>query len=84
MHKANKHTVQDWLTIGAITISRPKEKTMKDDSQTYEPHHPARPLKVVLDDDGCTWICDAFTDENGDLAGQGCWRCSDAQFTRND
>lgn len=55
-----------------------------DETKSYTPHAPARPMKVVVDQDGCNWICDASADENADLARQGCWRCSDANFTRND
>jgi hypothetical protein len=53
-------------------------------STRIESHHPVRPLKVVTDNDGCSWICDANTDEASDLEAQGCWRCSEVQFTRND
>jgi hypothetical protein len=49
-----------------------------------EPHHAARPMKVVLDDDGCRWLCDADVDEDKDLKEQGCWRCGDLAFTRDD
>lgn len=49
-----------------------------------ERHHAARPMKVVADDKGCRWICDADVDESEDLEKQGCWRCGDLAFTRND
>ena len=49
-----------------------------------EPHKAARPMKVVVDDDGCKWLCDAGVSENKDLKEQGCWRCGDLAFTRND
>ena len=49
-----------------------------------EMHSAARPMKVVTDTDGCTWLCDRDVDENGDLEEQGCWRCSEVPFTRND
>ena len=49
-----------------------------------EPHHAARPMTVVVDDNGCRWLCDAGVDENEDLRKQGCWRCGDLAFTRND
>ncbi len=49
-----------------------------------EPHAAARPMKVVVAEDGCTWLCDADVDEGGDLETQGCWRCGDVPFTRND
>jgi len=57
---------------------------MHTNDDFYESRHPARPLKVVLDNEGCSWICDASVDEGNDLEGQGCWRCSEVQFTRND
>ena len=38
---------------------------------------PARPMKVVVAKDGCTWLCDADVDETKDLKEQGCWRCGD-------
>jgi len=49
-----------------------------------EPHHAARPMRVVEDDDGCKWLCDAAVDERKDLKEQGCWRCGDLAFTRDD
>ena len=49
-----------------------------------EPHKAARPMKVVVADNGCTWLCDASVDESKDLEDQGCWRCAEAPFTRND
>jgi hypothetical protein len=48
-------------------------------------YHPgARPMKVFLDDNRCTWLCDKDTDPDKGLEKQGCWRCSDLAFTRND
>ena len=49
-----------------------------------EPHAAARPMKVVVTADGCTWLCDADVDESRDLNEQGCWRCAEVPFTRND
>ncbi len=47
-------------------------------------HKAARPMKVVVGENGCTWLCDADVDESKDLEEQGCWRCADVAFTRND
>jgi hypothetical protein len=41
-------------------------------------------MKVVVAEDGCTWLCDANVDEGKDLKEQGCWNCKDVAFTRND
>jgi hypothetical protein len=41
-------------------------------------------MKVVVDRDGLTWLCDADVDTSKDLASQGCWRCGDMPFSRND
>jgi hypothetical protein len=49
-----------------------------------EPHKAARPMKVVVDKSGCTWLCDRDADERGDLRQQGCWNCGEVPFTRND
>jgi len=49
-----------------------------------EAHKAARPMKVVVADNGCTWLCDTGVDESKDLEEQGCWRCADVPFTRND
>jgi hypothetical protein len=49
-----------------------------------EPHRAARPMKVVEDSDGCRWLCDADVDESEDLKDQGCWRCEELPFTRDD
>jgi hypothetical protein len=46
------------------------------------PHKPARPMKVVVDKDGCPWLCDLNVDDSSDLQAQGCWRCADVPFTR--
>ena len=47
-------------------------------------HNAARPMKVVVDGDGCTWLCDASAHEDRNLQEQGCWRCAEVPFTRND
>ncbi len=49
-----------------------------------EPHKAARPMKVVVAETGCTWLCDINVDESKDLRDQGCWRCAELPFTRND
>jgi len=49
-----------------------------------EPHHAARPMKVVVAEDGDTWLCDAKVDESRNLREQGCWRCGEIPFTRSD
>jgi hypothetical protein len=41
-------------------------------------------MKVITDADGEPWICDAGVDPSSDLEGQGCWRCRDLPFTRDD
>lgn len=43
-------------------------------------HQAARPLKYVQDAEGNGWLCDREVDPDGDLAGQGCWRCEDMAF----
>ncbi len=48
------------------------------------PHRAARPMKVVVDKNGCIWLCDANVDESKDLKEQGCWRCAEVPFSRND
>jgi len=57
-----------------------------DEEDIYEvdPSHPARPMEVVFDKDGVHWLCDKGVDHEGDLAAQGCWRCGDFPFTRQD
>ena len=49
-----------------------------------EPHKAARPMKVVVDNNGCPWLCDNNVDESKDLKDQGCWRCAELPFTRDD
>jgi hypothetical protein len=51
---------------------------------TVEYGDTARPMKVVVDDDGCTWLCDAGVNKSKDLREQGCWRCDELAFTRDD
>ena len=49
-----------------------------------ESHRPARPMKVIRDRQGDLWLCDNQADPDKDPARQGCWRCGDLPFTRND
>jgi hypothetical protein len=43
----------------------------------------ARPMKVIVDESGCPWLCDAEANPRGDLKAQGCWRCTDAAVTKH-
>ena len=56
------------------------------DENVVEPesYKAARPMRVVVDDNGCTWLCDADVNDEGDLKEQGCWRCDELAFTRDD
>jgi hypothetical protein len=69
----------------ASTIQEIEEAEM-DEEEIWEvdPNHPARPMKVVFDGTGNHWLCDKGVDVRGDLAAQGCWRCGDFPFTRQD
>jgi hypothetical protein len=49
-----------------------------------DPSHPARPMEVVFEKGGNHWLCDKGVNPQGDLAAQGCWRCGDFPFTRQD
>jgi hypothetical protein len=40
-----------------------------------KPDEETRPMKVVVDSQGRTWLCDMDVDESKDLEEQGCWRC---------
>jgi len=44
-------------------------------------HHAARPMHVVTDADGNSWLCDDDVDSSGDLSKQ-CWDCGEMAFTR--
>jgi len=58
---------------------------MSENTKSMEKvHKPARPMKVLVDKEGCSWICDDGVDPEGNLEDQGCWRCSEVPFTRND
>jgi hypothetical protein len=50
----------------------------------YEPHHAARPMKFIEDDEGERWLCDKDVDPKKDLREQGCLNCGEMAFTRND
>ncbi|MFO8174047.1 MAG: hypothetical protein ACQET1_11415 [Gemmatimonadota bacterium] len=50
------------------------------DLATTDTHKPARPMVFFKDRDGCGWLCDKDIDFEGDLEGQGCWRCSEMAF----
>jgi len=47
-------------------------------------HHAARPMEVVTDADGNSWICDAGVEPNAVGTGEQCWRCDELAFTRID
>ena len=48
-------------------------------------YHPgARPMEVFVDDDECWWLCDKDVNPYKPFEQQGCWRCKDLAFTRND
>ncbi len=47
-------------------------------------HPSARPLEVVKGAHDEWWLCDKGVDRRRDLAQQGCWRCGERAFTRND
>jgi hypothetical protein len=48
-------------------------------------YHPsARPMEVVKDDHGEWWLCDKGVDTHHNLLKQGCWRCGELAFTRDD
>jgi hypothetical protein len=47
-------------------------------------HQSARPMQILVDKDGCIWVCDKPVDPDKSLREQACWRCSDMAFTRND
>ena len=47
-------------------------------------HPGARPMEVLVDEEGCLWLCDKGVDSERRFEEQGCWRCKDLQFTRND
>lgn len=51
-----------------------------------EPHKPVRPMVVLKDPDGKSWLCDRGTNPKGDLKAQGCWQCGGPEmaFSRND
>jgi streptogramin lyase len=69
------------------TLEKGKSMHVEDGDTVWvglEPHEAARPMKVVVDKSGCTWLCDADADEGKDLSEQGCWNCKDVAFTRND
>jgi len=70
----------------ATGISGNLDLLSEDEVDIYEvdPNHPARPMEVVFEEDGNHWLCDKGVDADGDLAAQGCWRCGDFQFTRQD
>ena len=48
-------------------------------------YHPsARPMEVVKARQGDWWLCDKGVDVRRDLEQQGCWRCGEHAFTRDD
>ena len=46
-------------------------------------YHPsARPMKVLVDDDGVMYLCDKDIDPDKPLKEQACWTCDKVVFTR--
>lgn len=46
-------------------------------------YHPsARPMKVLVDDDGVMYLCDKDIDPDKPLKEQACWTCDKVLFTR--
>ena len=86
------------LGLSSFTVREAVKDLVEDKELTYtyrdpdnyleiapvEPHHAARPMKVVLDAHGTPWICDANVDLSSPLPDQGCWNCGDVAFTRDD
>jgi len=61
------------------------EETRKLSELGEGTYHPgARPMEVVIAEDGCWWLCDKGINRKDNLEQQGCWRCRDLAFTRND
>lgn len=63
-------------------MNAPNQKANILGSGIYHPG--ARPLEVVKDNNGELWLCDKGVDRRCGLEQQGCWRCGDLAFTRND
>ena len=71
----------------ATSTSRNIDAVININEGVYEeyevdPNHPARPMEVVFDEAGNHWLCDKGVNPRGDLRSQGCWRCGEFQFTR--
>jgi hypothetical protein len=66
-----------------VRMMEPRKRSKK--AIGHGVYHPgARPMKVFRDDDGCMWLCDKDIDPAKGFEKQGCWRCRDLAFTRND
>ena len=47
-------------------------------------HPGGRPMQVFKDEYGELWLCDKGINPKLGYLRQGCWRCGDLAFTRND
>ena len=56
---------------------------IEDVGEYTVPHVAARPMVVVIDKHGWSWLCDKGVDPENDLFGQACWRCDQLAFTRS-
>jgi hypothetical protein len=63
-------------------MSMPNQKGTSLGSGVYHPG--ARPMEFVKDEKGEPWLCDKGVDQTHNLEEQGCRRCRDMAFTRND
>jgi len=82
----------EWLGADSAKVpNERKEAAMNATAEKERPkmgsgiYHPsARPMEVVKDEEGQWWLCDKGVDPRRDLEEQGCWRCGERAFTRND
>jgi len=62
-------------------MSRHKKKLRKRDKTIYKR---ARPMQVILDEQGECWICDMEVNPRKDLRSQQCIPCGELTLTRPD
>ena len=80
---AVKEALKDLMQKGRLVFTY-RDPCSYVEFPVVERHHAARPMKVIRDTKGDLWLCDSDVIPSRDPAKDGCWRCGEMAFTRND
>ena len=78
-----KEALKELIQMGRLVFTY-RDPCSYVEFPVVERHHAARPMKVIRDTKGDLWLCDSDVIPSRDPAKDGCWRCGEMAFTRND